>query len=391
MHVMRRRHALLTLAALPMTSSLARPSDVAVYIGSYGPKGQGIYRFAMDPSSGALSPQGLTPSAVNPSWLALDAAGRTLYSANESGASVGAYAVGADGELRALGTADSGGAGPVHLSLHPSGRHLFTANYGGASVAVLPLRAEGGFAGPALDLQPTAPRDRQPGPKRAAMAPPGSFAISGHDAAHAHMAASDPSGRFVVATDLGLDLVVVWRFDVATGRLSSPQATSSSAGAGPRHFAFHPQRPELCYLLNEESSTLAFLRLDVAQGRLVPLGEISALPAGFKGTSFASGLLFGPEGRQLYSLNRLHDSIAVFDIAAADGSPQLRDLAWTRGAYPRSAGLDPSGRWLLVANQHSDHVAVFRRQPDGGLLFADQYAAVGSPAALVFSAPLSTS
>ena len=382
-----RRHTLLlTLAALPMTAaatSFPNPA-LTVYIGGYAPKSRGIHRFRLDPVSGALTPQDLTPNELSPSWLALDAGLRVLYSANESGASVGAYALAADGALRPLGTAESGGAGPVHLSLHPAGRHLFVANYGGATVAVLPL-LDDGRPGAALDVRPTAfaPALR-PGPKRALRAPEGSFAISGHDAAHAHMAASDPSGRFVIACDLGLDLLIVWRFDAATGRLSAPQATPVSPGAGPRHFVFHPQRPELVYVLNEEASTLSWLRLDAAAGRLVPLGEISALPAGFKGTSFASGLLVSPDAGQLYSLNRLHDSIAVFELAA-DGAPRLLAHEWTRGSYPRSVALDASGRWLLVCNQNSDHVAVFERSSaDGGLRFAEQYGAVGSPAAAVF-------
>ncbi|MGN6828298.1 lactonase family protein [Paucibacter sp. M5-1] len=382
-----RRHTLLlTLAALPMTAAAtAFPNPaLTVYIGGYAPKSRGIHRFRLDPVSGALAPQDLTPNELSPSWLALDVGRRVLYSANEAAASVSAYALAADGALRPLGTAASGGAGPVHLSLHPAGRHLFVANYGGASVAVLPL-LDHGRPGQAVEVRPTAfAPELRPGPQRAARAPEGSFAVSGHDAAHAHMAASDPSGRFVIACDLGLDLLIVWRFDAATGRLSAPQATAVSPGAGPRHFVFHPQRPELVYVLNEEASSLSWLRLDAAAGRLVPLGEISALPAAFKGTSFASGLLVSPDGRQLYSLNRLHDSIAIFDLLA-DGAPRLRGLEWTRGSYPRSAALDASGRWLLVCNQNSDHVAVFERSSvDGGLRFAEQYGAVGSPAAVVF-------
>lgn len=384
-----RRHTLLlTLAALPIMSAATAPATghqaLTVYIGGYAPKSRGIYRFRLDPESGALTLQDLTLNEHSPSWLAVGAGRRLLYSANEGAASVGAYALAADGALRPLGSAESGGPGPVYLSLHPAGRHIFVANYVGATVAVLPLLADG-RPGAALDVRPTAfAPELRPGPQRALRAPEGSFAISGHDAAHPHMVASDPSGRFVIACDLGLDLLIVWRFDAATGRLSSPQATPVSPGAGPRNFVFHPQRPELVYVLNEEASTLSWLRLDAAAGRLVPLGEISALPAGFKGTSFASGLLISPDGRQLYSLNRLHDSIAIFDLPV-DGAPRLRGLEWTRGSYPRSAALDASGRWLLVCNQNSDHVAVFERSSaDGGLCFAEQYAAVGSPAAAVF-------
>lgn len=387
MPAMRRRDALLTLAScatLPMTAAATAPSTL-VYVGSYGPKGRGIHRFALDPASGALREQGLTTSTLNPSWLVLNAAGTRLYSANEGGGSVGAYALAADGTPQAPDMVTSGGAGPVHLSLHPGGRHLLVANYGGASVAVLTLDGAG-RPGAASDVQ-AAPRVAAPlhGARSAALAPPGSFAISGHDAPHMHMVQVAPSGRFVLACELGQDLLVVWRFDAETGRLLHPQVTATSPGAGPRHLVFHPHHSELCYVLNEEASTLAWYRLDAEAGRLLPLGEASSLPAGFRGTSFAAGLLIAPEGRRLYALNRLHDSIACFDLDAVNGRPRLAAVEWTRGSYPRSLGLDPSGRWLIVCNERSDHLAVFGREPDdGGLQFAEQYAAVGSPNSLAF-------
>lgn len=367
-----------------MTAAASPAPFTLVYVGSYGPKGRGIQRFVLDAASGALREQGLTPSTLNPSWLALNAAGTRLYCANEGGGSVGAYALAADGAPQALDMVASGGAGPVHLSLHPGGRHLLVANYGGATVAVLPLDRDGRPSA-ASDVQ-AAPRATVPlhGAHAAALAPPGSFAISGHEASHLHMAQADPSGRFVLACDLGQDLLLVWRFDAEQGRLQASQATPASPGAGPRHFVFHPHRPELCYVLNEEASTLAWYRLDAEAGRLLPLGELSSLPAGFKGTSFASGLVIAPDGRRLHALNRLHDSIASFELEAADGRPRLAAVEWTRGAYPRSLGLDPSGRWLIVCNERSDHLAVFGLDTAGLPRFAEQYAAVGSPNSLAF-------
>lgn len=383
---MHRRHALLTLAAaLPMSSLAAAAPHSAttmVYVGSYAPKGRGIYRFALDAASGALQEQDLTPHAGSPSWLALSADGQRLYSADEGAGTVSSYARAPGGALRLLGAVASGAGGPVHLSLHPGGRHLLVSHYGGATLAVLPLDAEGRALAP--QQQAAAPARTPYGARVALKAPPGSHAVSGHEAAHLHMAQATPDGRHVLACELGLDQILVWRFDAASGRLGAVQSTPSSPGAGPRHLALHPLRGDRVYVINEEASTLAWYGFEADAGRLAPLGEISSLPAGFRGTSFASGLLLSPDGRWLYALNRLHDSIACFALDA-DGRPQLAGLEWTRGSYPRSLGLDPSGRWLIVCNERSDHLAVFAREAEGRLHFAEQYAAVGSPAALAFA------
>jgi 6-phosphogluconolactonase (cycloisomerase 2 family) len=365
------------------------------YVGSYSPNGQGLYSFEQDPSSGALRPLGLSEGPPNPSWLCAKADGSRLYVANEFDGAEGAagmltaYARDAgSGLLTLLNSVNSGGAAPAYLSLSFDERFAFAANYSGGSVAVLALRADGSLSEPLMVVRHAELFGAaSSGPQPAALAPPGSFAISGHEGGpHAHMAQVDPSGRFLLVSDLGLDLLISWRFDVESGRLSQPHKWQASPGAGPRHFAFHPQRAEHCYVLNEEASTLAWLHFDAETGRLSSRAEVSSLPAGFKGTSFASDLRFSADGRHLYCLNRLHDSVAVFAVAA-DGSPTLLGHEWTRGSYPRSCAFDPSGRFLYVCNQRSDHIAVFEVDAaGGGLKFSGQYVAVGSPAAICFIA-----
>ncbi|MCV2353436.1 lactonase family protein [Paucibacter sp. B2R-40] len=365
------------------------------YVGSYSPNGLGIYSFEQDPQDGSLRPLGLSAGPPNPSWLCARADGSRLYAANEfDGAEGGSgqvtvYARDAtNGALTLINSVGSGGASPAHLSLSADERFVFVANYGGGSVAVLPVAGDGSLCealtvsrhGELFGAAVSAP---QP----AALAVAGSFAISGHDGGpHAHMAQLDPRGRFLLVSDLGLDLLISWRFDARSGQLSEPQTWCSSIGAGPRHFAFHPQRAEHCYVLNEEASTLAWLQLDVETGRLTQHAEVSSLPLGFKGTSFASDLRFSADGRYLYCLNRLHDSVAIFAVAA-EGSLTLLGHEWTRGSYPRSFAFDPSGRFLYVCNQRSDHLAVFEVQAaSGGLEFTGHYVAVGSPAAICFTA-----
>jgi 6-phosphogluconolactonase (cycloisomerase 2 family) len=343
----------------------------------------------MDPATGALAQREVFPNPDNASCLALDKARSRLYSANETAnyqgqasGSVSAYAVEpSSGRLTLLNTQSSQGAGPCYVSVHPSGRYVLVANYHGGTVAALPI-GPNGTLGAATEVIND---EGQPGPVHAANAPRGSFAISGHDRSHAHMVQADPSGRFVLSTDLGLDEILVWRFDVETGKLrpgDSP-AVKLPAGDGPRHFAFHPNGRTL-YSLQEEASTLAVFDYDAATGRLAAKQTLSTLPTGFAGTNFTSEILISPEGRFLYVANRLHDTIAWFSIAR-DATLQLSGEEWTRGDYPRSFSIDPSGEYLYSCNQRSDAIACFRvNRQSGALSFTGRYTPVGTPAMIVF-------
>ena len=375
-----------------------RPRPPMVYVGTYsspqGPEGskgygQGICLFDMDPASGRLSPREVFKNDANPSWLAFGPGRAHLYSANETATfkgtesgSVSAYAVDrANGRLTLLNTESSGGAGPAHLSVHPSGKFVLTANYAGGTVAVLPIRPNG-EVGPPSDVHHDS---GVVGPIHAAGAPPGSFAISGHDRPHAHMIQADPSGRYVLSTDLGLDEIRIWRLNLDSGKLvpNDPPAVKLPAGDGPRHFAFHPAGRWL-YCLQEEASTLAVFDFDAANGTLRARQTLSTLPKGFAGTDFTSEVAIAPDGRFLYAANRLHDSIAWFSIAP-EGTLAWAGEEWTRGDYPRSFTIDPGGRYLYSCNQRSDAVACFRvNRQTGALAFTGQYTPVGTPAMVLF-------
>ena len=146
---------------------------------------------------------------------------------------------------------------------------------------------------------------------------------------------------------------------------------------------FHPNGAWF-YLLNEKSSTLAFMRYNSATGSLRLVDEISTLPEGFVGTNFTSEIMVSPNGSFLYAANRLHDTIAIFSIERG-GHPELIDEEWTRGDYPRSFNIDPTGRYMYVCNQRSDAVTTFKVLGNGHRLrFANRYTPVGSPAAIVF-------
>jgi 6-phosphogluconolactonase len=350
--------------------------------------GRGIHIFEVDRTSGAMTPIGMVEMGTSPSCLAVNAARTRLYSANETDrvgddkqGSVSAFAVNrADGSLELLNTVRSGGAGPTYVSVHPGGRHLLVANYFGGSVAVLPILTDGRL-GEASDVKVDA---GTVGPTRATHAPPGSFAISGHDRTHAHMIQADPSGRFVLHADLGLDKIFIWSFDARRGALTpgDPPSVSLPPGDGPRHFDFHPDGRWL-YSIQEEGSTVVLFDYDAAAGGLSARQTISTLPPGFAGSNFCSEILVSADGRYVYAGNRLHDSIAIFSIAS-DGRLTYAGEEWTRGNYPRSFAFDPTGRFLYCCNQRADAVTVFRvNRATGGLSFTGQYVPVGNPSMVV--------
>jgi 6-phosphogluconolactonase len=351
--------------------------------------GRGIHLFTVNRATGAMTPAGIHEMGTSPSCLALNASGTRLYSANETDrvgekneGSVSAFAINrADGQIDRLNTVRSGGAGPTFVSIHPSGRFVLVANYFGGSVAVLPILGDGRLGAP-TDIKNDAGKI---GPTRANNAPPGSFAVSGHDRTHAHMIQADPSGRFVLHADLGLDKIFVWKFDEQKGVLTpnEPPSVSLPPGDGPRHFHFHPNG-RWFYSLQEEGSNIVFFDYDAATGRFASRQTISTLPPGFAGSNFCSEVLVSADGRFLYAGNRLHDTIGIFSIGS-NGIPVFVGEEWTRGDYPRSFNFDPTGQFLYCCNQRADSIAVFRVDPKtGGLGFTGQYTPVGNPSIIVF-------
>ena len=199
------------------------------------------------------------------------------------------------------------------------------------------------------------------------------------------MIAADASGRFVISTDLGLDQILVWKFDDRTGVLSpnSPHTIALPPGDGPRHFSWHPNG-RWFYSLQEEGSNIVLFDYDADAGRLTARQTISSLPPGFTGSSFSSEILVSQDGKFVYAGNRLHDGIACFSIGE-NGTLTFTGEEWTRGDYPRSFNFDPTGSFLYSCNQRGDNVTSFRiDRKTGGLTFTGQYTPVGNPSIIVF-------
>lgn len=387
------------LGGLPAAAQqhAASRRSILAYIGTYTPHavhgaaghGEGIYLVRLDLATGALEPVRTYPTP-SPSWIALDPRRRFLYAVNEiedfGGArhgSVTAYAIASgSGELTQINAVSSQGAGPAQCSVHPSGRFVFVSNYGTGNVAVLPVQPNGGLRD-AVDVQ----QDQgPPGAGRPADGAPGNFSTSDHDGPHAHMISADPTGRWVLVDDLGLDRTFVWKLDQQTGRLAAASPAfipAASAGAGPRHFGWHPNG-RIFYNLQEEASELAVYDWDPHTAALKIKQKISILPPSYAGTSYASELVIAPGGRFIYAGNRLHNSIGILAVAR-DGRVRWIGDEWTRGDYTRNMALDPSGRFMVACNQRSDQATVFHVDPvRGGLTFANRYVPVGSPSMIAF-------
>lgn len=394
----------LLLVGLSQGQSQKEPPPLIAYVGTFSSplgdvlptqvdlppgNGRGIHLFRIHRTTGAMSPVGVYEMGTSPSCLALNSAGTRLYSANETDrlgdkkdGSISAFSINReDGRLELLNTVSACGAGPTYVSLHPSERFLFVANYFGGSIAVLPISADGKL-GNATDVKNDA---GQIGPTKATNAPPGSFAFSGHDRTHAHMIQADPSGRFVFHVDLGLDKIFVWKFDQQMGTLSPnhPASIVLPPGDGPRHFHFHPNG-RWFYSIQEEGSTIVLFDYDSQTGRLTARQTISTLPPGYAGSNFCSEILVSANGKFVYAGNRLHDSIGVFSIGP-NGDLTYEGEEMTRGNYPRSFNIDPTGRFLFCCNQRADNITVFEvNQNKPGLRFTGHYASVGNPSIIVF-------
>jgi 6-phosphogluconolactonase len=351
-----------------------------VFIGTYtGPNtdSKGIYAFRFDDRTGALTPLGLKAETTSPSFLAAGGSGRVMYAVNEVGdfkgtkaGSITSFAVAAaTGALTPLGVQSTVGGGPCHVQCDGSGRFAAVANYGGGNFAIFPVGPDG-----RLGASSTVVAGTGSGPDKARQEGP-----------HAHQVVFDPTNKYMLAVDLGIDQILVYRFDQASGQITpnDPSSARLPPGSGPRHLAFHPDG-RFIFAISELSSTITSFAWDGANGALRSIGAKSTLPAGYTGQNSTAEIAVHPNGRVLYGSNRGHDSIVVMSIAP-DGTLTPVEHVPTRGKTPRNFAIDPSGRWLIAANQGSGTLAVFGiDQKTGRLLPVGPLASVGSPVCVLF-------
>ncbi len=379
-----RRTFLSSFAGLPLAPAVfamqktSSKGKFIAYIGTYtGQKSKGIYAYRFDAATGETEPLGVVAEVPNPTFLAIDPTNRYLYAALEinnfqgkrAGAVAGFAIDAATGKLTAINQVSSGGPGPCFVGVDKTGKDVLVANYGGGSVAVCPIGPDGKLSEATAFIQHTGSsvnprRQREP---------------------HAHSINLSPDGRFAIAADLGLDKMLVYRFDAAKGTLApnDPPFAALKPGSGPRHFAFHPNG-KFGYTINELLSTVTAFSYDAAKGAFTELQTISTLPEDFSGNSSTAEVQVDAAGKFLYGSNRGHDSIAVFSIAK-NGTLTPVERVSTQGKTPRNFRMDPTGAYLFAANQDTDNVVLFRvDRKTGRLTPTGKQLEVGRPVCVKF-------
>lgn len=351
------------------------------YVGTYTRgESEGIYLCEMDSETGALTRKGVTRDVVNPSFVAIHPNRKYLYAVNEIGdfqgeksGAVSAFAIDGDtGELTLLNQQSSRGGAPCHLVVDAAGKNVLVANYTGGSIACLPIAADGRLRAASSAIQHMG---SSVNPQR-------------QKAPHAHSINLDAANRFAVVGDLGLDQVLVYRFDGGKGALvaNDPAGIAVKPGAGPRHFTFHPSG-RFGYVINELDRTVTAFGYDAAQGKFKTLQSITTLPLGAKPIGSTAEVRVHPSGKFLYGSNRGHDSIVVYRIDKDTGKLTYVENESTQGKTPRNFTMDPSGKFLLAENQQSNSIVVFAIHPETGALESTGHALeIPSPVCIRFIA-----
>lgn len=338
-------------------------TGLLIFLGTYTPAGgesRGIYSVRLDPATGALSEPVLVAETPNPTFLAWNPDGRTLYALSESGTVNGRPGgalksfryESATGSLTPLNISPTGDIGLAHVNVDATGRTAAVVSYQGSYVASFPLAADG-----------------QLGARQSRVAHTGVLGPNAkrQDKPHPHSVTFSPDNRFAYICDLGLDRVFRYRLDPAAATLTAEGDTATAPGAGPRHSKFSADGKFL-YVINELNGTIETFAADAASGALTRVQAIATLPADFHGESICAEIRLSPDGRFVYGSNRGHESLAVFARDAVQGTLALVEIVPTGGKHPRNFNLSPDGRWLVCGNRDSNNVTVFRVDPVSGRL-----------------------
>lgn len=331
---------------------------IYAYIGSYTQgRREGIAVHRYDPATGQLQLIQTVETLANPTFLAIHPSKRFLYAVSEVGdydskpqTAASAFAINlASGQLTLLNHVGCPGKGACHITLDPGVRFVVLANYGDGTVTVLPIRADGSL-GEATDF--IQHEGHGPHPNQ--------------DHAHAHSTTFSLDGRVAYIADLGIDKLMAYRLDDGKLVAHSIPFLSLASGAGPRHFDFH-SNGKWGYIINELDSTLVVVDYDAATSELRPKQTISTLPEDFGETNYCADVHVHSSGKFVYGSNRGHNSIVIFTIGAT-GLITLAGHQSTHGSWPRNFGIDPAGKFMLVANEKSDSIVAFAIDEQAGLL-----------------------
>lgn len=333
-----------------------------VYIGtSSNSAGTGIYVCRFDAEKGELAAPRLAAEIVRPNFIAIHPNGKFLYAVSDSGFSESekggctcAFSIEAGtGNLTFLNKVSSGGDVPCHITIDKIGTCVLVANYSAGTVSAFPIQADGHIANAAIIIQHTGSSvdaERQKSP-------------------HPHSITLDADNRFALVADLGLDQLLIYRFNPNSCTLTPhcPPWVSLKPGSGPRHIAFHPNC-RYVYVINELANTVTAFNYDTAGAVLSEIQTITTIPKDYKGETYTSEIQIHPSGKYLYGSNRGHNSIAIFEIDKDKGVLTMVDIQPCGGKWPRHFGIDPTGKWMLIGNEQSDQISLFGIDSKSGKL-----------------------
>jgi 6-phosphogluconolactonase len=349
--------ALLALTSCSNLGQNTRPAAKEYYmlIGTYtSGKSEGIYVYKFNTEDGTFMPVSVAKGIKNPSFIAVSPDERHVYSVSEGDGkgSVTAFSFN-NGTLTTLNSQSSGGQGPCYVATDKTGKWVATGNYGSGSFAVLPIQNDGSLGAPIVTINhegKSVNANRQEKP-------------------HVHATVFSPDNRQLLVPDLGTDKIMLYSFNEKNGTLAAPQPAfaASQPGAGPRHIDFHPSG-KYVYLMEELTGTVSVFSYD-ENGKMNVVQNISSHPADYKGTIGSADIHVSPDGKFLYASNRGDaNTIAIFSIDEKSGKLSSAGYQSTLGKTPRNFNFDPSGNYLLVANQNSDNIVIFKRDKKSGVL-----------------------
>lgn len=356
---MRLRPLLFSLFTFSLLATVTQAADKYwVFIGTGGGKlAKGIYRSEFDPATGSLSKAELAAEIANPNFLAIHPNGKFLYCVgnvkvgDKTGGGAASFSIDAKtGKLTPLNQQLAKGSGPAHINVDPSGKIVIIANYGSGSTDGFQIDEDGKLKECSIHIQHDGKGGnpaRQAGP-------------------HAHSVNITRDGKFAMVADLGLDKVLIYKLDAATGKLESHGTCATAPGAGPRHFAFHPNG-KLAFVINELDSTLSSLSFDADKGELKTLKTVSTLQKEVKGNSTAE-VVVHPSGKFVYGSNRGHNSIAAYKLDEKTGDLTFVGYGTEGVNTPRNFNIDPTGQYMIVGSQGTNQVVMFKIDQETGAL-----------------------
>jgi 6-phosphogluconolactonase len=364
--------SLLATLLLSSLSNIAMAKSTLLYIATQNPDGMGITVAEFDSATGTLSTPKMAIETRDPAHFTLSNDGKHLYMCNTgTPGGVSAFAVDRKtGALRLLNYKESKGRGPSYVSVDGSGKYVLDANYGGGYVEVYSLAKDGSLDQQTAFVQhigSSVHPQRQSKP-------------------YAHWFRTDPTDKFGLVADLGMDQVVIYKFDARTGKLTpnDPPFTKVAGGMGPRHLAFHPNGKWVYGIAEIANEVMAF-NWDAGKGALTQFQSVKTLADGFKDPSTAAEIAVRADGKFLYASNRGEDSIVVYAIDAKTGELTFKQRTPSRGKVPRYFTFDPTNQWFIVSNQDGGNVAVFSVDAKTGELAPKgEPVALPKPMAVVF-------